>query len=199
MTGLVEPLWQEFAVETDEHLVGLEPLLVRLGSAEAEGDDVARLFRAFHSLKGLARAMALYGMEAVAHRAENLLGLVRDGGVGVTETMLDGLLEVVDCLRRLRETVVAERQDAAAPPPLLQRLDALFEAAGGSEARPPSAVPETAAGGGGLGDDDEMLGLFVELLQTRLPELARTFAGDETPRIGLGETPGPPEHPPGAF
>lgn len=188
MTGLAETLWQEFAVETDEHLVGLEPLLVRLGSAEAEGDDVARLFRAFHSLKGLARAMALYGMEAVAHRAENLLGLVRDGGVGVTETMLDGLLEVVDCLRGLRETVVAERQDAAAPPPLLQRLDALFEAAGGSEARPPSAVPETAAGGGGLGDDDEMLGLFVELLQTRLPELARTFAADDALRIDLVDT-----------
>src|SRR5258707_15826589 len=108
MTGLAETLWQEFAVETDEHLVGLEPLLVRLGSAEAEGDDVARLFRAFHSLKGLARAMALYGMEAVAHRAENLLGLVRDGGVGGTETMLEGLAGGGDCLRGLREAGGAE-------------------------------------------------------------------------------------------
>ena len=26
MTGLAETLWQEFAVETDEHLLGLEPL-----------------------------------------------------------------------------------------------------------------------------------------------------------------------------
>jgi two-component system, chemotaxis family, sensor kinase CheA len=126
MTGLAETLWQEFAVETDEHLLGLEPLLVRLGSAETEPDDVARLFRAVHSLKGLARAMALYGMEAVAHRAENLLGLVRDGGVAITESMLDGLLEAVDTLRGLRETAVAERQDAPAPAPLLPRLAALF-------------------------------------------------------------------------
>lgn len=189
MTGLAETLWQEFAVETDEHLLGLESLLVRLGSAEAERDDVARLFRAFHSLKGLARAMALYGMEAIAHRAENLLGLVRDGGVAITEAMLDGLLEAVDSLRGLRETAVAERQDTAAPAPLLQRLDALFEAAGGSEARPADSVPEAPAKAmGELSDDDEMLGLFVELLQTRLPELAGAFAADDALRIELVDT-----------
>ena len=159
MTGLAETLWQEFAVETDEHLLGLEPLLVRLGSAEAEPEDVARLFRAVHSLKGLARAMALYGMEAVAHRAENLLGLVRDGGVAITESMLDGLLEAVDTLRGLREAAVGERQDAAAPTPLLQRLDALFEAAGGTEMRSsPPAPPAVAADGAALSDDGEMLG-----------------------------------------
>jgi Chemotaxis protein histidine kinase and related kinases len=70
MNEFVQTLWQEFAAESDEHLAVLEPLLVRLGSVEGEAGDVARLFRGFHSLKGLARAMALYGMEAVAHRAE---------------------------------------------------------------------------------------------------------------------------------
>jgi two-component system chemotaxis sensor kinase CheA len=189
MTGLAETLWQEFAVETDEHLLGLEPLLVRLGTAEAEPDDIARLFRAVHSLKGLARAMALYGMEAVAHRAENLLGLVRDGGVAITESMLDGLLEAVDTLRGLREAAVGERQDAAAPPALLQRLDALFEAAGGSETRSPSpAPPAVTADGGALSDDGEMLGLFVELLQTRLPELAGAFAANDAIRVELVDT-----------
>jgi two-component system, chemotaxis family, sensor kinase CheA len=188
MSGLAETLWQEFAVETDEHLLGLEPLLVRLGSAEAEADDVARLFRAVHSLKGLARAMALYGMEAVAHRAENLLGLVRDGGIAVTEAMLDGLLEAVDTLRVLRETAVAERQDAAPPASLLQRLDALFEAAGGSEAKAPSAPPPASSSSSELSDDGEMLGLFVELLQTRLPELAGAFAADDAIRGELVDT-----------
>ena len=79
MTDFVETLWQEFGAESDEHLTVLEPLLVRLGTAEGEVGDVARVFRGFHSLKGLSRAMSLHGMEAVAHRTENLLGLVRDG------------------------------------------------------------------------------------------------------------------------
>ena len=116
MNEFVQTLWQEFAAESDEHLAVLEPLLVRLGSAEGEAGDVARLFRGFHSLKGLARAMALYGMEAVAHRAENLLGLVRDSGVAMTEPMLDGLLEAVDSLKGLRDAAVESRADATAPP-----------------------------------------------------------------------------------
>ena len=187
MSELADILWQEFATESDEHLVVLEPLLVRLGSAESEPDDVARLFRAFHSLKGLARALSLHGMEATAHRAENLLGLVRDHGVATTDAMLDVLLEAVDCLKGLREQVLDSRTDVPAPPTLLQNLDALFEASGGPDAKPakPPAPPPAAEAGkappaagpadAAAGQDHEMLDLFVELLQTRLPELAATF------------------------
>jgi two-component system chemotaxis sensor kinase CheA len=187
MNEFVQTLWQEFAAESDEHLAVLEPLLVRLGSAEGEAGDVARLFRGFHSLKGLARAMALYGMEAVAHRAENLLGLVRDSGVVTTEPMLDGLLEAVDSLKGLRDAAVESRADTAASVTLLQKLDALFEAAGGSEAAPVE-LPQAAAGSAELNEDSEMLDLFIELLQTRLPELARAFDADEATRHDLIDT-----------
>ncbi|MEI6202987.1 MAG: Hpt domain-containing protein [Enhydrobacter sp.] len=186
MSDFVETLWQEFGAESDEHLAVLEPLLVRLGTAERESGDVARVFRGFHSLKGLSRAMSLHGMEAVAHRTENLLGLMRDGGVPMTEAMLDGLLEAVDCLKGLRDTAIRSRADSEPPPALLQRLDALFEAAGGSEAVAEPA-PAEAAPSAGLGDD-EMLGLFAELMQARLPELARAFEADEGGRTDLIDT-----------
>jgi chemotaxis protein histidine kinase CheA len=188
MTDFVETLWQEFGAESDEHLSALEPLLVRLGTTEGEAGDVARVFRGFHSLKGLSRAMSLHGMEAVTHRTENLLGLVRDGGAPMTEAMLDGLLEAVDCLKTQRDAAIGTRADSEAPPSLLQRLDALFEAAGGSD----GAVAEPAAAQqapppSGLGDD-EMLGIFAELLQARLPELARAFDADEGGRTDLADT-----------
>ncbi|CAN5160475.1 hypothetical protein BH10PSE6_BH10PSE6_48170 [soil metagenome] len=186
MNDFFETLWQEFGAESDEHLTVLEPLLVRLGSAEGEANDVARVFRGFHSLKGLSRAMSLHGMEAVAHRTENLLGLVRDGGAPMTEEMLDGLLEAVDCLKSQREAAIRSRADSEAPAVLLQRLDALFEAAGGSEAAAESA-PVAAAQPSGFGDD-EMLGIFAELLQARLPELARAFDADEGGRADLVDT-----------
>jgi chemotaxis protein histidine kinase CheA len=189
MSDLAQTLWQEFAVETDEHLAVLEPLLVRLGSGEGEASDVARLFRGFHSLKGVARAMGLYGMEAVAHRSENLLGLVRDNGVAMTEPMLDGLLESVDYLRTLRDAAVQTRADSAAPPALLHKLDTMFEAAGGREARPlEGATSPTADTGGELSEDSEMLQLFLELMQTRLVELARAFEADEAARADLVDT-----------
>lgn len=186
MNDFVETLWQEFGAESDEHLTVLEPLLVRLGSAEGEADDVARVFRGFHSLKGLSRAMSLHGMEAVAHRTENLLGLVRDGGAPMTEEMLDGLLEAVDCLKSQREAAIRARADSEAPAVLLQRLDSLFEAAGGSEAAAEPA-PVATAQPSGFGDD-EMLGIFAELLQARLPELARAFDADEAGRADLVDT-----------
>jgi chemotaxis protein histidine kinase CheA len=186
MNDFVETLWQEFGAESDEHLAVLEPLLVRLGTAEGEAGDVARVFRGFHSLKGLSRAMSLHGMEAVAHRTENLLGLVRDGGAAMSEEMLDGLLEAVDCLKSQRDTAIRSRADSEAPPTLLQRLDSLFEAAGGSEAAAEPAQAE-AASPSGFGDD-EMLGIFAELLQARLPELARAFDADEGGRDDLVDT-----------
>jgi chemotaxis protein histidine kinase CheA len=202
MSELADILWQEFATESDEHLVVLEPLLVRLGSPECEPDDVARLFRGFHSLKGLARALSLHGMEATAHRSENLLGLVRDRGVTTTEAMLDVLLEAVDCLKNLRDQVLDSRTDVPAPPPLLQNLDAVFEAAGGPDTKPgkpppaaaasPEAAPGTegaaAAGDPAIGQDREMLDLFIELLQTRLPELAAAFDPGATSQDDLIDT-----------
>ena len=187
MNEFVQTLWQEFAAESDEHLAVLEPLLVRLGSAEGEAGDVARLFRGFHSLKGLARAMALYGMEAVAHRAENLLGLVRDSGVVMSESMLDGLLEAVDSLKGRAKPPSRIAPMPTAPAALLQKLDALFEAAGGREAAP-AELPPAATGTTELNEDAEMLDLFVELLQTRLPELARAFDADEAMRSDLIDT-----------
>ena len=166
----------------------LEPLLVRLGSAEGEAGDVARLFRGFHSLKGLARAMALYGMEAVAHRAENLLGLVRDGGVAMTEPMLDGLLEAVDSLKGLRDAADREPRRQRPHRPRCcrssmrcSRRRAAPRRRRPSRRRPPPAAPNST-------EDGEMLDLFVELLQTRLPELARAFDADEGRRAATSST-----------
>ena len=192
MSELADILWQEFATESDEHLAVLEPLLVRVGTPESAPGDVARLFRGFHSLKGLARAMSLQGMEHTAHRAENLLGLVRDHGVAMNDGMLDALLEAVDCLKSLRESVVDSRVDPPAPAPLLLKLDALFEAAGGGEAKaaaqPKAAAVAAAAPPTEADQEREMLDLFVELLQTRLPELADLFDADDAKRADLIDT-----------
>lgn len=57
-----ETLWHEFANETEEHLNLVESILARGGSASSSADDIAQLFRSFHSIKGLARAMDLRGM-----------------------------------------------------------------------------------------------------------------------------------------
>jgi chemotaxis protein histidine kinase CheA len=84
MDSLADTLWQEFAVETEEHLQAVEPILSHSDPQRISGPEIAQLFRSFHSVKGLARALDVLGMEGVAHHAENLLGLVREGRAALT-------------------------------------------------------------------------------------------------------------------
>ena len=72
---IYQSLWQEFVVESGEHLDRLEPLLVAIES-EAPGDGgsadrVGILFRGMHSIKGMAAALTLKGMEHVKRSLEN--------------------------------------------------------------------------------------------------------------------------------
>lgn len=117
-------MWKEFAVETEEHFEILERLLVGAESEQATAADIGQLFRSFHSVKGLARAMDVLGMERLAHRAENLLGLVRDGQTPLDPPLIQLLLEGLDVLKSQGEIAVAEHRDSPAPDALVERLEA---------------------------------------------------------------------------
>jgi two-component system chemotaxis sensor kinase CheA len=133
-----EALWGEFAAESEEHLDAIERTLAPGQASDRAAVDL--LFRAFHSLKGMSDALGAPGMKNVAHRAEDLLGLARQGKVAVAGEVADALLGAVDALRRQRAGVLETHRDVPAPPGLLARLGALAE--GGAPAAPrPAAVP----------------------------------------------------------
>ncbi|MEI8393616.1 MAG: ATP-binding protein [Rhodospirillaceae bacterium] len=122
---LMQSLWQEFAVESGEHLDRIEPMLVGI-EAEAtpvSADVVDTLFRSVHSIKGMAAALALRGMEQVSHHAEHLLGQARDERCTLDPPMAGMLLEALDELKRLRELSLTDRTDAAASEAVIKRLE----------------------------------------------------------------------------
>src|SRR5579863_8751860 len=177
MDTFADTLWHEFAVETEEHLQAIEPLLSRPDPQRSDTADIAQLFRSFHSVKGLARALDMLGMEGVAHHAENLLGLIRDGRMALSPDLADLLLQSVDALKRMRDEVAEQRRDVVPDPALIARLAAAFTAAGGAiEAA--TAEPSGAAAGDGapLHEDPEMLAIFVEMVKARGPELCGALA-----------------------
>ncbi len=132
-----EGLWQEFAAESEEHLDAIERALTAGGS---DRPTVDRLFRAFHSIKGMSDALGARGMKTLAHRAEDLLGQARNGRVLVTGAVADALLAAVDVLRRQRATLLETQRDSAPPVELLDSLGAL--ATGGpAPAAPAAAAP----------------------------------------------------------
>jgi two-component system chemotaxis sensor kinase CheA len=115
-----DPLWQEFAAETAEHLDALESGLAGEGAVDL-------LFRAMHSLKGMAAAIGAHGIGTLAHKAEDVLGLARAGRLALGPPVRAALLAAVDCLRGQRVALLERRQDRAPPANLLARLGALAE------------------------------------------------------------------------
>lgn len=101
----------QFAIETQQHIDEIEPILL---AAEWEAPDkpsIAALFRCFHSIKGLSRMLGMRGLETVAHHAESLLGDVRAERQGFTRPVQDLLLQAFDAIRLLRDGVIDGGQD----------------------------------------------------------------------------------------
>jgi len=174
-----DALWEGFAAESEEHLDSIERLLL----SRVEGEDVRTLFRAFHSLKGMASVLGAAGIRDLAHGCEDLLGLARAGRLEVSGGVADGLMAAVDALRGLRARVVATRGDAPADPALLRRIAALAE----PEETPPPAAGVPGAGPAGVeaaevaasrpAGADPLLGAFASRCAAAAPLLAGLSAG----------------------
>ncbi|MGH7586249.1 MAG: Hpt domain-containing protein, partial [Gemmatimonadales bacterium] len=74
-------------------------------------EPVDGLFRAVHTLKGMAATMGYGRLAEGAHEVESLLAAVRDGELGAAAGLVDALLGAVDGLERGVE-LAAEGRDA---------------------------------------------------------------------------------------
>ncbi len=117
-----QALYDEFRTEARDHLARVSEGLVRLERLEgnARVEEVNRLFRALHSIKGGAGFLGLKALESVSHGAETVLDRIRQGTLAVTPSLIDLLLEVNDRLSRLVEQV--ETSDTEDVGPLVDRL-----------------------------------------------------------------------------
>ncbi len=150
-----DPLWQEFAAETAEHLDALETGLAGDGAVDV-------LFRAMHSLKGMSAAIGAHGIGTLAHKAEDVLGLARAGRLALGPPARSALLAAVDCLRGQRVALLEHRQDQAPPPALLARLGALAEGRPMAAEIPPPSLPTR---------EDPLRATLASRLADELPDL----------------------------
>ena len=141
-----------FLSESRDHLTAYNHLLLEWEKDPAAREAVGGIFRAVHTIKGMAATMGYAGVAELAHRIENLLDLLRKGERDATAKLLDLLLRSGDALEKGIGDAVDGRPDEA-PADLLAELDAAAaggKAAAGSEtARVSRASLETAAPGAG--------------------------------------------------
>ncbi|MCB1150590.1 Hpt domain-containing protein, partial [bacterium] len=82
-------LLQEFISESAEHLDEAEAQLLILESEPTQTDALNAVFRAFHTIKGVAGFVEMTHIQTLAHKAENLLDLARKGELTLQGDAMD--------------------------------------------------------------------------------------------------------------
>ncbi|UUX50692.1 Hpt domain-containing protein [Nisaea acidiphila] len=136
-------MWELFEQESEDYLGQIESLLSGSAADLMNPETMSALFRAMHSLKGVSASLGLTGIELVAHHAEDLLDLFRNGEAQPDEATRDLLLQTADTLIEIREACVADHVDAPADMQLVSQLSGAKAQlkSGGTVAPMQQAVP----------------------------------------------------------
>jgi chemosensory pili system protein ChpA (sensor histidine kinase/response regulator) len=111
-----------FIPEAEEHLQIATQCLLGL-ETNATPDEINRLFRSVHTIKGSAAQVGLRRLGAVAHRLEDLIGLLRDGALQSNAEITDVCLQTVDALRKfLHRQWASDEEMVSTVGPLLARI-----------------------------------------------------------------------------
>ncbi len=87
-----------FIDETREHLQSLNEQLLILEKEPENAETINEIFRAAHTLKGMAGTMGYKRMQSMTHNMENVFSEIRNGKMSVTATIVDVLFKGLDAL-----------------------------------------------------------------------------------------------------
>ncbi len=145
----MDELIKEFLVESQEGLDRMERCLTELELQPDNRELLAEIFRAVHTIKGTTGFLALPRLEKLAHAGEHLLGLLRDGRLQATRTVVDALLALLDRLRSILQIIGATGQEGKREcdddTALIALLDDLRESGGVAPVREAAAMPTAPA------------------------------------------------------
>ncbi len=111
-----------FQPEAEEHLQVVSDCLISL-EGNNNPEEINRLFRAIHTVKGSAAQVGLKRLGAIAHRVEDLIGGLRDGEIEPSPAVVDICLESVDVLKKtLHRQWADESEMRAVVDSLLNRI-----------------------------------------------------------------------------
>ena len=127
-----------FIDESNEHIQALSDNIMILEKEPENKDTINEIFRAAHSLKGMAGTMGFKKMQHLTHDMENVFSEVRNDTVKVNSSLIDILFDCLDAIEAYVDTVKqtsneGEEDNAA----LIQRLNDFLE--GGGQPAPAAA------------------------------------------------------------
>ncbi len=135
-----------FLDETKEHLQNLNTQILDLEQEPDNMDTINEIFRAAHSLKGMAGTMGYKRMQALTHDMENVFSEVRNGTIKIQSDMIDTLFKCLDALEEylanIQQTTDEGTNDNA---DLIAILNGILNGEKGGEAAPTKETPKAKA------------------------------------------------------
>jgi two-component system chemotaxis sensor kinase CheA len=125
-----------FLAESREHLSACNQLLLEWERQPASPRPVEGIFRAIHTIKGMAATMGYARVADLSHRMENLLDRLRRGTTPATDALLQLLFRATDTLEKAVDLSVAGRERQVEVAGIGAELDRAAEGLGARGAKP---------------------------------------------------------------
>ena len=135
-----------FIEETEEHLQDLSQHLMVIEQEPENAETINEIFRAAHSLKGMAGTMGYNRMQHLTHIMENVFSEVRNGKMKVTSELIDILFDCLDALEGYLENIQQTSDEGTNDnEPIIARLNAFLEGNGKAQAQTEKAPKQEKA------------------------------------------------------
>ena len=132
-----------FVSEAKEHLVALNSGLVELEKNPGNQEMLNQIFRAAHTLKGMAATMGFDTVTQLTHRMEDVLDAARKNQQPIPRNAIDAIFKCFDVLEKMIDSIEAGTDATVDISGLLQLLDALFTT--NAPSQPPPQAPTAVA------------------------------------------------------
>lgn len=129
-----------FEQEAFELLTDLENGLLRAEEAPEDGDTIAGIFRALHTIKGSAAMFGYDNISAFLHEVESVFDLVRSRLLPVSRDLIDLTLSAGDEVRRMLQGAADSEEDRSRAKGIIASFASLRANGGnGEEVRRPKS------------------------------------------------------------
>ena len=116
-----------FIDETREHLQNLNEQLLVIEKEPENTDTINEIFRAAHSLKGMAGTMGFKRMQKLTHQMEDVFSEIRNGKMTVTPNLVDVLFQCLDALETYLDLIIESGDEGDNDnEPILNQLEAIL-------------------------------------------------------------------------
>ena len=134
-----------FLDETKEHLENLNTQILNLEQEPDDTNTINEIFRAAHSLKGMAGTMGYKRMQNLTHDMEDVFSEIRNGTMKINATMIDTLFQCLDALEEYTNNIQNSADEGTNDnQPLIDKLNGFLKGEGGEAETAETAGDESA-------------------------------------------------------